>query len=102
MDVTTTTVSMYVGLLKFTALEKSDSGDDSSCFVSELIFAVSHLSSTSKTKSVVLRARNDVKGMLRLAVSLYDEITKFDASMTRVAIPKLEEQHRACRVRQGA
>ena len=79
----------YVGLLKFTALEKSDSGDDSSCFVPELIFAVSHLSSTSKTKSVVLRARNDVKGMLRLAVSLYDEITKFDADMT----PLLLESH---------
>jgi hypothetical protein len=79
----------YAGLLKFTALEESESGDYSSCFLPERIFYLSHSHLTTKKQLVALRARNDVYGMLRLAVSLYDEIAKFDANMA----PLLLESH---------
>ncbi|KAL3773946.1 hypothetical protein ACHAW5_010843 [Stephanodiscus triporus] len=79
----------YGGLLKFTALEESESGDVSSCFVPELIFSASYSSYTSKSKAAVLPASNYVYGMLRFAVGLYNEIAMFDADM----VPLLLESH---------
>ena len=54
----------YAGLLKFIALEESDAGDYSSCFIPELIFS----------KAVSKRNYVFVCAMLRLSVRLFDEI----------------------------
>ena len=67
----------YAGLLKFIALEESDAGDYSSCFIPELIF------------SKAVSTRNDVCAMLRLAVLLFDEIAKSDVDTA----PLLLESH---------